>query len=74
MLRFRKVTSVSLKIGKLLVTLATSNIQTLFVTKFDSKSSLFEIKKIFEGIYQEKNERGGNASCVKYRQKNGLMH
>ena len=39
LLRFRKVTSRNLKIGKLPGTLATSNFQELFVIKFNSKPS-----------------------------------
>ena len=44
MLRFRKVTLGNIKIGKLLVTLATSKFHELFAIKFDSNSNWFEMK------------------------------
>ena len=73
MLRFRKVTSVHVKIEKLFPALATSNFQGVFVNKFDSKVKLIWSKMRFsEEIYsktkriynkrdlqQNKKKRGG---------------
>ena len=43
MLRFQTVTSSNLKIENPLLTLATSNIQGLFMNEFDLMSSEFEV-------------------------------
>ena len=63
MLRFRKVTTSNLKIGKLSVTFATSNFQELFVVKLDVKL-IKNINIFVEGIYYRKT-KSGNApiSC-----------
>ena len=48
----------NLKTGKLFVTLATSNFRELFVIKFDSKSSCFEIKIVLWKGFITKKMRG----------------
>ena len=58
MFRFRKVTSKNLKIKKFSVTLATSNFQELFVMKFDSKSSQFEIPNLLLKGFITKKRKG----------------
>ena len=58
MFRFQKVTLANVKFGKILLLLATSIFQELFMNKFDSKASWFDKNCFSEGIYQEKTERG----------------
>ena len=67
MFRFRQVTSEygTSNIGKLSVTLATSNFQELFVMNFDLKSSSFENKIFFlKGFITKKTRGGKNALHV----------
>ena len=59
MLRFGKVTSANLKIGKLSLILTTSNFQGLFLMNFDSKSRWFEEKNCFLKGFIAKNLDGG---------------
>ena len=64
MLRFQKVTSANLIIGKLPVILRSSNCQGLFMNKFNSKSSWFEKKSLFlKGFITKKRERQKCPTC-----------
>ena len=67
MLKFLKVTLADLKIWKVSPTFATSNFQGLFSTKFNSKSSWFEEKKLVcEGINQKKKRLRAKLPRVKW--------
>ena len=55
MLRFQTVTSSNLKIENPLLTLATSNIQGLFMNEFDLMSSEFEVIFFFLKKFITKN-------------------
>ena len=68
MLRARKVASANLKIGKLPLTLATSNFQGFFVNKLDSKSNLFKVKRSFRKEFiTKKQEEDIFSPRIKYK-------
>ena len=69
MLRFGKATLENLQIGKLSLTLATSNFRGLFGMQFDFKSSWFEVQNCFLKEFITKKPRRGQMPSIMFKTK-----